>query len=187
MNLRDFARKRKTTVNSTHLHDIWNPWHGCVRKSPGCAHCYMFTLDKMRGADGSRIYKTANMRYPLQRNRDGSYKIKSGEQIRVCMTSDFFLEEADPWRNEAWNVMFERPDVVFFLLTKRPERVAECLPRGWGDGWENIFLQRYLRESADGRRAYASAHEVAVQAQGSDVCSVHRRGFIVAVAQDGQD
>ena len=26
----------------------------------------------------------------------------SGEQIQVCMTSDFFLEEADPWRAEAW-------------------------------------------------------------------------------------
>jgi len=122
------------------MHDIWNPWHGCVRKSPGCANCYMFTLDARRGGDGSHIYKTANMRYPLQKNRDGSYKVKSGEQIRVCMTSDFFLEEADQWRSEAWNVMYERPDVVFFLLTKRPERVMECLPAAWGEGWENIFF-----------------------------------------------
>lgn len=28
----------------------------------------------------------------------------------------------------------------FFLLTKRPERVKGCLPKNWGDGWENIFF-----------------------------------------------
>lgn len=30
--------------------------------------------------------------------------------------------------------------MVFFLLTKRPERVADCLPPDWGDGWENVFF-----------------------------------------------
>ena len=28
----------------------------------------------------------------------------------------------------------------FFLLTKRPERVAEHLPSDWGDGWENVMF-----------------------------------------------
>ena len=31
----------------------------------------------------------------------GFHKVQSGEMLRVCMTSDFFLEEADPWRDEA--------------------------------------------------------------------------------------
>ena len=65
---------------------------------------------------------------------------KSGELIRVCMTSDFFLPEADAWRAEAWNIMYARPDVKFFLLTKRPKRVYETLPPDFGDGWENIFF-----------------------------------------------
>ena len=56
------------------------------------------------------------------------------------MTSDFFLEEADEWRDEAWNIIRQRPDVIFFLLTKRPERVRDCLPYDWGDGWENVFF-----------------------------------------------
>ena len=60
--------------------------------------------------------------------------------IRVCMTSDFFLEEADAWRGEAWELMRERSDVIFFLLTKRPQRVADCLPEDWGDGWDHVHM-----------------------------------------------
>ena len=123
------------------MHDIWNPWHGCKKCSEGCENCYMYFLDRMRDQDGSRIYKTKNgFRYPLSKNRQGQYKIKSGEMIRVCMTSDFFLEEADTWREEAWAVMRQRKDVKFFLLTKRPQRVASCLPYDWGTGWENVFF-----------------------------------------------
>lgn len=123
------------------MHDIWNPWHGCVKCSEGCQHCYMFYLDSLRNHDGTDIYKTkAGFDYPLQRSRNGAYKIQSGELIRVCMTSDFFLEQADEWRPQAWEIMRERSDVRFFLLTKRPQRVSACLPEDWGDGWDNIML-----------------------------------------------
>jgi len=123
------------------MHDIWNPWHGCIKKSEGCDNCYMYFLDKMRDQDGSHIYRTkAGFNYPMQKNRSGNYKIKSGEMIRVCMTSDFFLAEADEWRDKAWELMRIRSDVIFFLLTKRPERVADHLPKDWGDGWDNIFF-----------------------------------------------
>ncbi len=123
------------------MHDIWNPWHGCIKKSEGCDNCYMYFLDRMRDMDGSQIFRTkTGFNYPLQKDRKGNYKIKSGEMIRVCMTSDFFLEEADKWRDDAWEIMRIRSDVIFFLLTKRPERVEKCLPRDWNDGWDNIFF-----------------------------------------------
>ncbi len=123
------------------MHDIWNPWHGCVKCSEGCEHCYMYFLDRVRDKNGADIYRTkAGFNYPLQKNRNGSCKIQSGELIRVCMTSDFFLEEADEWRSDAWDVIRERPDVKFFLLTKRPQRVRECLPKDWDEGWENVFF-----------------------------------------------
>lgn len=122
------------------MHDIWNPWHGCRKCSEGCEHCYMYFLDRMRSADGSDVYRTQGFLYPLQKNRNGRYKIQSGELIRVCMTSDFFVEEADAWRGEAWEIMRERSDVRFWLLTKRPQRVRTCLPAWWGDGLENVML-----------------------------------------------
>lgn len=123
------------------MHDIWNPWHGCKKKSEGCDNCYMFYLDRKNGNDGSKIYKVAkNFDYPLHTDRSGRYKIKSGEMIRVCMTSDFFLEEADPYRKEVFEIIKKRQDVKFFILTKRPERVKDNLPTWWKDGLENVFF-----------------------------------------------
>lgn len=117
------------------MHDIWNPWHGCIKCSEGCENCYMYFLDRIRRKNPTNIYKTkTGFDYPLKGN------IKSGELVRVCMTSDFFLEEADEWRQEAWEMIHKRPDVKFFLLTKRPERVKNCLPENWNDGWENVMF-----------------------------------------------
>ncbi len=122
------------------MHDIWNPWHGCRKISEGCRNCYMYFLDERRDKHGADVYRTQLFDYPLRRSRSGGYKVKSGELIRVCMTSDFFLPEADTWRMEAWNIIRQRPDVKFFLLTKRPERVAGALPPDWGDGWDNVWF-----------------------------------------------
>lgn len=123
------------------MHDIWNPWHGCKKVSEGCQNCYMYFLDSTRNKSGADIFRVKNnFDYPLHKDRFGKYKIKSGEYIRVCMTSDFFLEESDIWRDDAWKIMKKRADVIFILVTKRPERVYDCLPKDWGEGWENIWF-----------------------------------------------
>ena len=116
------------------MHDIWNPWHGCRKCSEGCENCYMYYLDAKRNRDGAQIYRTGSaFRYPLSRDRSGRYKVRSGEMLRVCMTSDFFLEEADPWREEAWSIIAMRPDVRFFLLTGRnaPSHLVPSLYLTW--------------------------------------------------------
>lgn len=121
--------------------NIWNPWHGCIKKSEGCNNCYVYFFDKQRGCDANKIYKIKNnFNYPLQRDKNGQYKIKSGEEIKTCLTSDFFLEEVDIWRDSVWNIIKQRPDVIFFIITKRPERILQNLPKDWGSGWENVFI-----------------------------------------------
>lgn len=120
---------------------FWNPWHGCIKCSEGCKNCYMYFLDSKRDKDGSEIYKVkTNFNYPLKKDRYGNYKIQSGEKINVCMTSDFFLKEADIWRDEIWDIIRKRSDVIFYILTKRPERIMDHLPFDWGDGYENVIL-----------------------------------------------
>ena len=39
------------------MSEIWNPWHGCYKKSEGCLNCYMYYLDNERGKSGGEIYK----------------------------------------------------------------------------------------------------------------------------------
>lgn len=123
------------------LEHIWNPWHGCKKYSEGCEHCYMYYLDAERDRDGSEIYKVkGNFDLPLKKTRGGEYKLPSGSTVHVCLTSDFFLEEADEWRGDAWDMIRRRPDLHFWLQTKRAERVERCLPSDWGDGWKNVSI-----------------------------------------------
>ena len=124
------------------MHAIWNPWHGCHKCSPGCQNCYMYFLDKSRGVerDPNEVRRTNAMNYPLSKNRQRQFKLQSGERISVNMTSDTFVEEADAWRDEMWSVMRQRPDLIFWMLTKRPERVLDHLPADWQDGYENVML-----------------------------------------------
>lgn len=117
----------------------WNPWHGCHKCSEGCQNCYAYFLDKRYGRDTNEVVKNkSNFNYPVKKDRAGQYKLESGSFVRVCMTSDFFLEEADDWRKEAWNFMRQRPDITFSLLTKRAQRIRECLPDDWESGWDNV-------------------------------------------------
>ena len=120
----------------------WNLWHGCRKYSEGCENCYMYALDKIRKVPekSSIITKTGSFNKPLAKDRKHKFKIPSGYCLRVNMTSDTFLEEADEWRNEMWSIIRQRPDVRFYILTKRVPRIKKCLPDDWGNGYENVEL-----------------------------------------------
>lgn len=119
---------------------IWNPWHGCHKISPGCQHCYMFRRDAEFDKDSTLVCKTASFSLPVRKKRDGSYTLAQAEQVYACMTSDFFVEEADEWRAEAWRMIRERQDLSFCIITKRIERFRVSLPDDWGGGYENVTV-----------------------------------------------
>ena len=118
----------------------WNPWHGCVKYSPGCLHCYVYRRDEKYELDASQVKKNADFDLPVRKKRDGSYKLKPPETVATCFTSDFFLDRADEWRADAWHMMKERSDLDFFFLTKRILRFYEQLPDDWGDGYPNVTI-----------------------------------------------
>ncbi len=123
------------------LNYIWNPWHGCRKYSEGCANCYMFFLDKQRSGNVGEIYRVKNnFDLPLKKKRTGEYRIPSGETVYVCMTSDFFLEDADIWRTEVWEIIKKRKDLHFWLQTKRADRVMHCLPDDWGNDYSHVSI-----------------------------------------------
>ncbi|MCR4667653.1 MAG: phage Gp37/Gp68 family protein [Desulfovibrio sp.] len=123
-----------------HESEMWNLWHGCHRKSEGCRHCYVFRRDMQHGIDSEIIRKTAAYDLPLRRNRQGGYKVPPGTIMWTCFTSDFFIEEADEWRDDVWGMMRRRSDLNFVIATKRPERIKSCLPADWGEGYANVAV-----------------------------------------------
>jgi protein gp37 len=102
----------------------WNPWHGCHKVSPGCAHCYMYRDKKRYGQDPSRVVRgKTTFRLPL--------KWTDPRIIFTCSWSDFFIPEADKWRPEAWEIIRATPQHTYQILTKRPERILAQLSKHW--------------------------------------------------------
>jgi len=119
---------------------MWNLWHGCHKLSEGCRYCYVYRFDTKHEIDPTIVRKTKNFDLPLQKKRNGQYKIPSGTQMYTCFTSDFFVEEADRWRSEAWEMIRERNDLTFLMITKRIDRLKDSLPDDWGDGYEHVTI-----------------------------------------------
>jgi len=117
----------------------FNPWHGCHKISSGCLNCYMYRQDSNHGIDSNVVRKTASFNMPVRKKKDGSYKYND-EIMWTCFTSDFFIEEADGWRQEIWEMMKLRSDLSFFMITKRPHRIMECIPDDWGSGYPNVNI-----------------------------------------------
>jgi len=118
----------------------WNPWHGCTKYSPGCDNCYVYRRDESYGKNAYDLYKTKDFDLPLRKQKDGTYKIPSHTTVYLCMTSDFFLDRADVWRDEIWNIMRIRQDLFYMIITKRIERFSSCVPVDWENGWKNVTI-----------------------------------------------
>ena len=120
----------------------WNPWHGCTKISPGCKYCYVYRQDEQYGTElaSSLCRKTGNFNLPLKKRRDGSFKILPGSTVFTCFTSDFLLQDADDWRPDCWEMIKQRPDCIFYFFTKRIDRLQQCLPADWGQGYHNVCI-----------------------------------------------
>lgn len=119
---------------------MWNPWRGCHRCSEGCKYCYIHKGDARKGIDTNLIHKTKRFTAPIERNKHGEYRMKGGQLVYLCFSSDFLLEEADDWRGECWEMIRERQDLHFLFLTKRIERFMDCIPEDWEAGYENVTV-----------------------------------------------
>jgi len=103
----------------------WNPWTGCQPESEVCDHCYMYEGMKRYGKDPTVVQRTKEAAFNSPLNR-GSWL--SGQRIFVCSWSDFFHDDADPWRADAWEIIRQRPDLTFLIVTKRIDFAASRMP-----------------------------------------------------------
>lgn len=119
----------------------WNLWHGCHKISPGCQNCYVYRQDGRHQLDSRRVFRTKQFDLPLRRDRQGEYTLTPQDgMVYTCFTSDFFLEEADPWREEAWAIIRQRSDLQFLFITKRIHRFWDCIPSDWHSGYPHVHI-----------------------------------------------
>lgn len=127
---------------------MWDPWRGCHKYSEGCRYCYIHKGDAKRGVDTGLVVRTKHFDAPVQKLKDGTDRIKSGQLVYLCFSTDFLLEDADPWRGECWDMIRQRPDLHFLFLTKRIVRFMDLVPQDWGQGWDNVTVGCTVEDQA---------------------------------------
>ena len=137
------------TTGITWTEKTWNPWRGCTKVSPGCDLCYMFRDQRRFGNDPEVVVRTKTWNDPIKWQRQAEAAGKTF-LVFTCSWSDWFHKDADTWRDEAWATIKRCPNLIFQILTKRPQLIAARLPADWGDGYSNVWLgvsveeQRFL-------------------------------------------
>lgn len=118
----------------------WNPWRGCHKIRPGCKNCYMFREQRQYGHDPNVVVRCSNSTFRAPLRWAKRAKGDSHTLVFTCSWSDFFIEEADPWRGEAWEIIRQTPQLTYLILTKRSGLAHDRLPSDWGLGYENVGL-----------------------------------------------
>lgn len=133
----------------------FNSWEGCARVSPGCEHCYAEARNahwhpRLKGVPGSGAENWGVHAPRLARSEKAwgepiKWNVaaaKDGVKRRVFCASlaDVFeeLPEMHPqriWlqeqRNRLWKLIDATPNLIWLLLTKRPENVTTMVPSTW--------------------------------------------------------
>lgn len=120
----------------------FNPWWGCEKVSPGCAHCYAEAFAKRTGhpvwGSGSerRLFGDKHWNEPLRWNADGG-------RVFCASMADVFEDHpaVGAERHRLWDLIAATPRLTWLLLTKRPENVLDMVPVRWLDGFpRNVWL-----------------------------------------------
>lgn len=122
----------------------FNPWIGCTKVSPGCAHCYAerdFDLRKHVAKWGagqprhrtSAAYWKQLLKWQIFAAADALAKRQSGQtphppRVFVASLADVFDPEVPAaWRRDLFFMITQCHSLDFLLLTKRPHLVEQQL------------------------------------------------------------
>jgi protein gp37 len=124
-------------------HHTINFWLGCNRAdSAECEGCYAEAQMIRYGQNFNVLRPTRDSWYEAERLNAGAEARGTHELVFTCSLSDFFHQGADIWREEAWDVIRRCRNLIWLILTKRPQRILEHLPADWDDGkgYRHVWL-----------------------------------------------
>lgn len=128
----------------------FNPWIGCMKVSPACDGCYAEALmDKRYGrvewgspghGPGTRVRTSVgNWHQPIRWNKKAA---ADGTRPFVFCSSlaDVFDNQVPAeWRADLFDLIRKTPNLVWLLLTKRPQNIVKMSttgnPRWLGEAW----------------------------------------------------
>jgi protein gp37 len=112
----------------------FNPWMGCSKVSPACDGCYAEALMDLRygkvqwGPHGERVRTApANWKQPVKWNKEAA---AAGTRPRVFCASlaDVFDNQVPPeWRADLFALIRATPNLIWLLLTKRPQNIVKMV------------------------------------------------------------
>ena len=123
----------------------WNPFTGCDKVSPGCAHCY---AERMTKRFPEKFPTQFNLTFRPERLSQLA-RWRNPRRIFVCSMSDIFHEDIpfDDLRR-VWDAMLDMPQHTYMMLTKRARHLEEIAHKlEWPDNfWMGVSVEnwRYL-------------------------------------------
>jgi protein gp37 len=120
--------------------ETYNPWGGCVAVSAGCANCYAAEI-AARFKDhpafvGTTVAKSNGTAWTgvLRPKGDAAWEAplrwKQPKRIFIGSMTDIFQDAVpDEWLDRVFDVIRRTPHHLYWVLTKRPPRMAEYSAR----------------------------------------------------------
>ena len=129
----------------------WNPVSGCSKVSKGCKFCYSETWAK-------RWHRSFEVTLHPEKLREVE-KIPARSKVFVNSMSDLFHTEIPTaFINQVFEAIRKRPDVIFQILTKRPDEIrlrANTIDRILDNVWLglSVEMKKYLARAEILKRA----------------------------------
>lgn len=187
-------------------HHTFNPWIGCTKVSPGCAHCYAETLMGTRRkravwGKGQPRVKTADSTWNQPRQWN-----KRPERQRVFCASlaDVFDDEVPiEWLSQLLHLIDECKNLDWLLLTKRPENISSRMDEAMHGNFDRLatFVHHmphvWLGVSAENQARWddrlnllqlipASVHFVSAEPLLGPICmNTHRPDWLIVGGESG--
>ncbi len=128
----------KTGISWTDL--TWNPVSGCDKVSPGCKACYA-------EAWSHRWHRSFEVTLHPEKLKE-ALRIPPGSKVFVNSMSDLFHPKVpNEFINQVLEAIRSRPDVIFQILTKRPEEIHLRMPSIYpipGNVWLGVSIEMRL-------------------------------------------